>query len=80
MNISEAMAVLNVEKTLGRTPSGRPLSEYAKETIMAAIEDEKNHSTNVVQCLGCGFITSSLLTSEGCPNCGVLDLTFDIEI
>ena len=79
MQISEVLDVLNIEKILGKTPWGRPLSEYAVEVIEATMQDEKNHHVDIIQCLGCGFIFSSLLTSEGCPNCGVLDLTLNAE-
>jgi len=78
MNISEAIDILSKEKSLGRTPQGRALSDYAKETVDATLVDDKNHNMNVVQCLGCGFIVSSLLVADGCPNCGAIDMTEDI--
>ena len=79
MQISEALQVFHMEKALARTPWGRPMNEYAVQVIEAAISDEKNHNSDVAQCLGCGLAMSSLTTSDGCPNCGVLDLTLDVE-
>lgn len=68
------------EKVFRRTPSGRPLTEFAVETLGAAIEDQKNHNQDAMKCINCKFIASSLLFSEGCPNCGLKqDLTTDIS-
>jgi len=78
MNISDTIPILKMEQILGRTPRGRAISEYAVETLNAAISDEKNHGSNVVECMGCGFVISSLLIEDGCPNCGAIDLTENI--
>lgn len=78
MKISEATDILQKEQALGRTPSGRALSDYAIQTVGATLEDQKNYQMNVIKCMGCGFIVSSLLVADGCPNCGAIDLTEDI--
>ena len=78
MNIVEAIYILNKEKSLGRTPNGRALSDYAKKTVDTTLKDNKNHHMNVLKCLGCGFVVSSLLVADGCPNCGAIDLTENI--
>lgn len=80
MKISEGIEILRAEKILGKTPKARPLSDFAKETVEATLADQKNYETELIECLGCGMIVSSLLTSEGCPNCGVQDLSMDIKI
>ncbi len=79
MKISEAIPILNREQTLERTPKGRSISEYAIETLSSTISDQKNYHMDVIGCLGCGFVISSLLVSDGCPNCGAIDLTENIE-
>lgn len=78
MKISEVLQTLIAEKIFRRTPSGRPLTEYALETIEAALEDKENQSQNAIRCLNCNFIASSLLVPEGCNSCGSKDLTTDI--
>lgn len=78
MKISEAIQILNRERSLKRTPKGRSMSEYATECIEASLQDSKNYESNIVECLGCGFIFSSLLSDSGCPNCGVIDLTENV--
>jgi len=74
MKISDNIDLLRAEMVLERTPVGRPLAEYAKEAVEATIKDEKNYGSDLTECLGCHFIASILLTSNGCPNCGVEDL------
>lgn len=78
MKISDAIDILTKEQLFGRTPKGRSMSDFAKESVRATLEDQKNYESDVVQCLGCGFIVSSLLVTDGCPNCGVIDLTENI--
>lgn len=79
MKIRDGIEILKSEKILGRTVKAWPLSEYAQEIAEATLSDQKNHENDLIQCLNCGFIFSSLLSSDGCPNCGVIDLTLDIE-
>ena len=79
MIISEVIDVLKTELALQRTPAGRPITEYASEIINSSIEDEKNGGANVIKCLNCGIIISSLLAPDGCPNCNGKDLTLDIK-
>ena len=78
MKISEGLDILKKEEVLSRTPFGRPLGDYAVKSIQAVIGDTKNHDNELVKCLGCGLVISILLTSEGCPNCGVEELTTEI--
>ena len=78
MKISDFIEILEREKVLNRTPKGRPISEFAKEAVEATLQDKKNYEMDVIQCLGCGLIVSSLLVSEGCPNCGVIDMTLNV--
>ena len=68
-----------MELILGRTPIGRPLTDYAVETIEAVLSDEKNYDSKAIQCQNCCIISSSLLVPEGCMNCGSKDLTTDIK-
>lgn len=79
MNISELILVLKTERILGRTPNGRAINEYAVRALDSAISDEKNYHIDIVKCMGCGFIISSLLVEDGCPNCGSIDLTENID-
>ena len=79
MKISETIPTLKAESVLLRTPSGRPIVEYAQECIRAALEDEKNYNSEAVKCLACCIIMSSLLVSSGCPNCGGHDLDYNIN-
>lgn len=70
MRIAEAIPTIKAEIIFRRTPTGRPIEEYALENLKAAIEDEKNWGTEVVKCANCCIIQSGLLVPEGCPNCG----------
>lgn len=79
MKILEVLHTLIAEKVFKRTPLGRPLTEYAVENIGAALEDKNNQSQEAIMCLNCGFVISSLLVPEGCPNCGGKDLTTEIS-
>lgn len=79
MKIQEAIEILKTQIVIGRTPRSRPITQVARNTVDAVISDEKNYHNEAVQCLGCGYVTSILLTSNGCPNCGVVDMTTDIE-
>jgi hypothetical protein len=79
MKIQEGLDILKKEVALARTPYGRPLEDYAVESIKSVIGDVKNHNNDLVKCLGCGLIISSLLTSNRCVNCGVEEMTLDIK-
>ena len=70
MKVSDILNILKIEKITERTPLGRPLTEYAIESVMSALEDEKNLDTEAIQCLNCGLVLSGLLIPNGCPNCG----------
>ena len=77
MKISDVLHILMAEKVFRRTPLGRPLTEYAIETIEAALEDKMNQDQDAIVCKNCGLIQSSLLVPEGC-SCGSKDLTTNI--
>ena len=79
MKISEILSILKMELILGRTPIGRPLTDYAVETIEAVLSDEKNYDSEAIKCKNCCIIISSLLVPEGCMNCGSKDLITDIK-
>ena len=79
MNISEARDVLNTQVVIGKTPKGRPLTDYAKQCITTSMEDDGNAQADVSECLNCGMIVSVLLTDDGCPNCGGLDFNSNID-
>jgi rubrerythrin len=79
MKISDAIPTLKAETIFKRTPTGRSITEQAIETLKATIEDQKNWQSEVVKCINCSIISSSLLASEGCPNCG-LKQDFDTNI
>ena len=78
MQIQEALETLKIELSLGRTPKGRDITEFGKESLKSVIGDTANHSAEATRCKNCGLIISSLLVSDGCPNCGGLD--FDANI
>ena len=78
MKVSEVMNTLKAERVLRRTPSGRPLTDYALETIDAILSDEKNSNSEAVKCANCCIILSSLLVPEGCPQCGSKDMTTNV--
>ena len=79
MKISEVLHTLLAEKVFRRTPIGRPLTEYAIENIEAALQDKDNQDQEVIKCLNCGMIISSLLVPSGCGNCGSKDLSTNIS-
>jgi len=79
MKIQEGLDILKKEAALARTPYGRPLEDFAVESINAVIGDTKNHNSDLVKCLGCGLVISVLLSSNRCVNCGVEELTLEIE-
>jgi len=78
MKISDVIGILKAERNLKRTPSGRPIVEYAVESINASLSDEKNWDMEVMKCVNCCIIISGLLVPEGCVNCGSKDLTAEI--
>ena len=78
MKVSEVINTLKSERVLGRTPTGRPLTDYALETIDATLADKKNSESELIKCQNCCIIVSSLLVPEGCVNCGAKDLTTNI--
>tara|TARA_R110000824_G_scaffold12226_7_gene53582 strand:- start:13835 stop:14110 length:276 start_codon:yes stop_codon:yes gene_type:complete len=83
MITQEAIDILVVQKDTGKTPIGRPLTELAVNAIDATIEDlnqGKNVNQYIVQCKGCGYINTILLTSGGCLNCGVGDMEMNVNI
>lgn len=79
MKISEVIIILKAEKNLERTPTGRLITEYGVNTVIATLEDQKNWESDAVRCKNCCIILSSLLVPAGCPNCGAKDLTKKIE-
>jgi len=79
MKISELLPILKIEKLFGKTPCGRPLTEYAIEAIDAVLSDEKNYDTDAIKCKNCCIIISGLLVPDGCVNCGSKDITTDIS-
>lgn len=79
MRIVDVLSTLKAERLLKKTPSGRPLTEYAVEAIEASLSDEKNWGSDAISCLNCCIICSSLLMPDGCVNCGGHDLTTDIK-
>jgi predicted Zn-ribbon and HTH transcriptional regulator len=78
MKVSEVINTLKTEKALKRTPSGRPITDYALEAIDATLADQKNLEVECVSCRNCCIILSSLLVPSGCPNCGSKDLNINI--
>ena len=78
MKIKDAIHILKAQLSFERTPKGRSVSEYAKNTIAATLEDEKNYEMECKKCVNCGIILSELLRPEGCPNCGSKDKTIEI--
>jgi rubrerythrin len=79
MNISQTLQTLKAQLTFERTSKGRSITEQGLHAVQATLEDEKNHHINASKCLNCGIIVSSLLTPKGCPNCGAIDITTDID-
>ena len=79
MQIQEVLDTLRAETILDRTPSGRLLTESGRNAIDACVSDNKNHMSDAISCLNCGFVGSILLVTDGCPNCRGLDMTTSIE-
>ena len=79
MNIEQVQDILRQELALERTPKGRPISELGKNAIEAVLSDEKNYGVMAVKCLNCGMVFSSVLSHNGCPNCGGMDLTANLD-
>ena len=79
MQIQNVLDTLRAEMVLERTPSGRLLTESGMGAVVACVSDQKNHGSDAILCLNCGFIGSILLVPEGCPNCNGLDMTTSIE-
>jgi len=79
MKIKDAIQVLRTEAVFGRTPSGRSITDYAQNAIVASLEDTKNYEMECLSCKNCSLIMSGLLCPEGCPNCGSKDLTIEIN-
>jgi len=79
MQIIDIIDILQTERILERTPTGRRITEYGKDILSAAMEDKKNWNAEAQKCLNCGFVGSSLLFPEGCGVCGSKDLTFEIN-
>jgi len=80
MNVEQAKKILKTQLELERTPKGRPLTNKAILILDASLSDEKNFGNDVIQCIGCGMVSSILLVEEGCPNCGCVDLKTDIVV
>jgi rubrerythrin len=81
MTVKDAYNILKTQLLMGKTPKGRVLKEEASKSLDANLADvmnDKNAEVEVVQCSGCGFVVSMLLVVDGCPNCGVVDLTTEI--
>lgn len=79
MKIREGLQTLKTERVLERTPKGRFITDYALQTLDAAMEDVKNYENELAKCLGCGFVNSILLFEDGCPNCNVIDIKADLN-
>lgn len=78
MNIEQSKSILTRQVISKRTPKGRPIHEGAIEALNATLKDSKNYGNEVVQCESCGFVISILLTQNGCPNCGIEELSTKI--
>jgi rubrerythrin len=79
MKISEAIKTLQAQRNFERTPTGRSIAEYGIDALNAVLDDKKNWENEVIKCLNCCIIMSSLLTPKGCPNCGGHDLTTQVR-
>lgn len=78
MKIKDAIGTLQAEINFSRTPSGRTVTERVSEALQVAIGDKDNWEQNVVKCLNCCIIQSSLLVPNGCPNCGCKDFSNNV--
>lgn len=79
MQIQQLLPLIQVELKIGNTPKGNPLQNFARQSLEATISDKDNYDAEATRCQNCGLIVSSLLVSEGCPQCGGLDLTTEIQ-
>ena len=79
MQIGQILDVLNVEYVLGKTPKGNWLTDFDKESLLAVISDQSNYNAEACQCENCGFVISVLLTDKGCPHCGHLAMSTNIN-
>ena len=79
MKIKEALPILRAEAIFERTTCGRSVTDYARNAIIASMNDTKNHEMECLFCLNCCIIISGLLCPEGCPNCGSKDMTAEIN-
>lgn len=79
MQIKDVIETLRTQIGLGRTPKGRVITDFGKENIKAALDDVPNYGAEATKCKNCGLVISSLLVSDGCPNCGGLDFNANIE-
>lgn len=70
MTIQESLPIIKSQLSLGRTPDGMILTEYAKENLKSVLADEKNYHMDAVQCDNCRLVISSLLIDSWCPQCG----------
>lgn len=80
MKISDVIETIKAEIIFKRTPSGRPITDYAIKFLSSALEDQKNYNMDAVICNNCCIIQSSLLVPEGCKNCGAKDLSTEIAM
>jgi rubrerythrin len=78
MKIEQAISHIKTQINLKRTSYGRPINDDSLNRLNSVLEDENNFGADAVQCLNCGLIISSLVVSDGCPNCGGIDMTFEI--
>ena len=79
MKVSDAMDILKAEQNFERTSSGRSITENGVESIRAALNDTNNMNAEVMKCINCAYINSSLLFQKGCPNCGSKDLGVEVR-
>ena len=79
MKVSDAIDILKAELNFSRTPSGRSITEQGEAAIEAALSDENNMNVEVMKCINCSYINSSLLFPRGCPNCGSKDLGAEVR-
>jgi len=79
MNIDQAQPIISKQLASKRTPFGRQINDVAIEALNATLQDTANNGSDAVQCKSCGFVISILLTETGCPNCGVEELTTNIN-
>lgn len=79
MKIAETITTLKAQINFGKTSTGRSVSEKAIDSIQAAMDDTKNYYVDAIKCLNCNLISSSILTTKGCVNCGAINLTTNIE-